>query len=162
MMKRCHRLVALAIMAAALVASGAARAEDRTPEAQIVSLLTSTFDRPYSKLQVDPVVVAADHAIAGWSQGGMGGRALLRRKGHAWQLVLCSGDQLKSADNLIKMGLPADVAKSLAAKLGEAESKVAAARLALFAKFDGIVMMDQHGNHPPAQARQHPTHPKGH
>ena len=43
---------------------------------------------------VDPVVVEGDHAIAGWVQGDMGGRAHLRRKGHDWQLVLCSGDPL--------------------------------------------------------------------
>lgn len=145
-----------------VISSGLALAEDQLPEAQITALMAGMFDRPDSKLKVDPIVVVSNHAIAGWSQGDMGGRALLRRNDHGWQLVLCSGDQLRSADNLTKMGLPPDVAKSLAAKLSEQEGKVAADRLALFAKFDGIVMMDQQGNHPPGHAAPHAPAHTGH
>jgi hypothetical protein len=129
-------------------------------EDAIQHLLRSTFDKPDARLVVEPIVVVGDHAIAGWSQGDLGGRALLRRKGHDWQLVLCSGDQLKSADNLVQMGLPKDVASPLAAGLSDAEKKLPPERLALFAKFDGIVMMDQHGNHPPTPG--HHPHGAGH
>jgi hypothetical protein len=118
-------------------------------------LLHTTFDKPESRLVVDPIAVAGEHSVAGWTQGDMGGRALLRRKGHEWQLVLCSGDQLKSAETLAKVGLSADAAKTLSAQLAEAESKLSPARLALFSKFDGIVMMDAAGHHPPSHAPHH-------
>ena len=36
-----------------------------------------TFDRPDAKLTVAPVVVAGGHAVAGWTQGDMGGPQLL-------------------------------------------------------------------------------------
>jgi hypothetical protein len=96
----------------------------------------------------------------------MGGRALLRRNGHVWQLVLCSGDHIKSAEALEKIGLPVPNARALAARLAEAEKAVPKARLALFAKFDGIVMMDAAGQHPPGhgEAAHEPPHawPPGH
>ena len=57
-------------------------------EDSIRHLLHSTFDKPDSRLVVDPVVVAGAHAIAGSSQGDMGGRALLRSRGGAWSLIL--------------------------------------------------------------------------
>jgi hypothetical protein len=57
----------------------------------------ATFDKPEAPLIVEPIVVQGDLAVAGWAQGEMGGRALLRRKGTAWQLALCSGDALKQA-----------------------------------------------------------------
>ena len=45
----------------------------------IVALLRHSFDRPDAPLAVEPVVVNGDDAVAGWSQGGTGSRALLRR-----------------------------------------------------------------------------------
>jgi len=112
-------------------------------------LLHSTFDKPDTKLVIEPVVVDADHAIAGWTQGDMGGRALLRRKGHYWQIVLCSGDQLKSTETLTLVGLPPAAAKTLAGKLVKAETATDPKRLALFSRFDGIVMIGADGHHPP-------------
>ena len=47
-----------------------ARAED-DPAANIRSVMSGQFDRPDSRLNVGPVVVVADHAIAGWTQGDM-------------------------------------------------------------------------------------------
>jgi len=112
-------------------------------------LLHSTFDKPDTKLVIEPVVVDADHAIAGWTQGDMGGRALLRRKGHYWQIVLCSGDQLKSTETLTLVGLPPAAAKALAGKFMKAETATDPKRLALFSRFDGIVMIGADGHHPP-------------
>ena len=76
-------------------------------EAAISNLLHATFDRPEVPLTIAPIVVAGDHAIAGWIQADMGGRALLRRKGEAWTLILCAGDGIKSQDTLAKAGIPA-------------------------------------------------------
>jgi hypothetical protein len=82
-------------------------------EAAISKLLHASFDRPDSRLTIAPVVVARGHAIAGWAQGEMGGRALLRKKGETWELVLCAGDGIKSRDALAKVGVPVQDAAAL-------------------------------------------------
>ena len=143
------------VLAFVTVASAGAGAQDHTAEAAIKALMAAQFDRPEQRLLVNPVVIEGDHAIAGWVQGDMGGRALLRRKGHDWQLVLCSGDQIKAADALVQIGLPKPVATLLAKRLADAESRLPQTTLAMFSKFDGIVMMDAAGHHPPAH---HPHH----
>ncbi len=121
-------------------------------------LLHATFDKPEARLVVDPVVVVGDHAIAGWSQGDMGGRALLRKKGAAWDIVLCAGDDLKKADLLVKVGMPDARAKALSADLAKAEAMLPPARLPLFSKFEGLVMVDRDGGHhgPGLPAAHHP------
>jgi hypothetical protein len=43
----------------------------------------------------------------------MGGRALLRRKGQDWELILCAGDGIKSRDALAKVGIPLQDAAAL-------------------------------------------------
>jgi len=146
------------LMGVLLGAATTGRADDAAEVAAIKTLMAGMFDQPQSRLDVGPVVVVGDHAIAGWSQGDMGGRALLRRKEQVWQLILCSGDPLKSAEALAKMSVPAAIASRLAAQLAEAEAKVSPERLAMFARFDGIVMMDSSGHHPPMEhgAGQHP------
>jgi hypothetical protein len=118
-------------------------------------LLHSTFDKPEAKLVVEPVVVAANYAIAGWTQSDMGGRALLQNKDGRWTLILCAGDGIKSADALRHAGIARDSATALAQALAKAEQAVPHDRLAMFAKFEGLVRMDDAGNHPPVQ---HPKH----
>ena len=113
------------------------------------AVMKETWEKPEAPLRVEPIVVVGDHAIAGWVQGDMGGRALLRRKAGAWMVVLCSGDALKSADELKKAAVPADQAATLAKSLADAESRLDPALLVQFAKFEGLVMMDQSGHHPP-------------
>jgi hypothetical protein len=131
----------------------------------IRAAMMKTWDKPDARLVVDPVVVSGDHAIAGWSQGDMGGRALLRKKGHAWDVVLCAGDDLKKTDVLTKVGLPAAAAKALSASLATAEAKVPPDRLALFSKFEGLVMVSGEGHHGHGQPAGHQPHghqPHGH
>jgi len=128
-------------------------------EDAIKHLLHSSFDKPESRLIVDPVVVAGSHAIAGWSQGDMGGRALLRSKGGGWSLILCSGDGIKSREALRHAGLPAADAAELAHRWEEAERTVAPERLMLFAKFEGTLMMDASGGQPQHPPTQHAPHP---
>lgn len=118
-------------------------------------LLHSTFDKPESRLVVDPIAVADGYAMAGWTQGDTGGRALLQNKGGRWTLILCAGDGIRSADALRLAGLSPDAARNLSQALGNAERGVAAERLAMFAKFEGLVKMDESGNHPPVS---HPRH----
>ncbi|MBX3521516.1 MAG: copper uptake system-associated protein [Xanthobacteraceae bacterium] len=112
-------------------------------EQEIVKAMKATFDRPDAPLIVDPVVVQGDAAIAGWSQQQTGGRAFLRKRKDRWLIVLCSGDQLKAADTLVTAGLSKVQAKELEVRLAVAEKSLPAERLALFAKFDGLVNVEE-------------------
>jgi hypothetical protein len=103
-----------------------------TDESAISKLLHTTFDRPEAPLTIAPVVVSGNHAIAGWIQGDMGGRALLRRKGQSWELILRAGDGIKSQDALSRAFL--------------ATRRYV---FVVFSRFEGMLMMDGSGNHPP-------------
>jgi hypothetical protein len=146
------KFLARAALAVILVAFAGglhrALADDEANRGAIVHLMKATFDKPESPLTVAPVSVEADYAVAGWAQGGMGGRALLRRKEGEWKLVLCSGSSLRSADALRHIGLPDAVADTLAGEVVAAEAGVDQKQVALFDRFDGTVVMDEEGNHP--------------
>jgi hypothetical protein len=111
-------------------------------------LLHGTFNKPDAQLVVEPIVVASDYAIAAWTQDDMGGRALLRRKGGEWAILLCSGDALKLADTLLKAGVPQSAAVALENDLAKAEAGLDPNRIAQFSRFEGLVMMDEAGSHP--------------
>ena len=108
----------------------------------IVGLLKGAFETKDSPLSVEPIVVAGDYAIAGWAQAGNGGRALLKKTAHGWAVHLCSGDGLKDAANLVKIGVPDADAATLADALATAEAKLDPALLAQFSRFDGTMMVD--------------------
>lgn len=110
--------------------------------AAILGLLKGTFETPDSPLRVEPIVVVGTYAIAGWSLSGMGGRALLRKTASGWAVHLCSGDGLKDAAKLVKIGIPAADAEELAADLAKAENGLDPALLAQFSSFDGTMMID--------------------
>jgi hypothetical protein len=155
-----RKVLCFCLAAALCIVVTAATLAFASDQDAIRHVLMSTFDKPDARLVVDPVVVSGDHAIAGWSQGDMGGRALMRMKGHAWEIVLCAGDDLKKTDVLTKVGLQAATAKALAASLAQAEAKLAPERLELFSKFEGMVMVSGNGHHGPTQPAGH--HPHGH
>jgi copper(I)-binding protein len=140
------------IIAAVFYIGGATATPDEV--GRIKHLLHATFDKPQSQLVVDPVVVSGDHAIAGWSQADMGGRALLRLRHGTWSLILCSGDGIKSPEALRHAGVPARDAAELVVALAAVEAKLPRERLALFAKFEGTLMMNADGSHPPVQHAQ--------
>ncbi len=144
-------------------AHGAGSAHEPAPTGDaavdITVKLKTMFETEGHPLAVEPVVVTGDWAIAGWTQDGRGGRALLKRKGEGWSIHLCSGDSLKQADVLTKIGIPAPDAEHLAHHLAEAEKRLPAETLALFASFEGTVMVEGaegeaghqhgHGDHKP-------------
>jgi hypothetical protein len=125
-----------------------ALADDAADRDAVAGLMKATFDKPESPLAVDPISVEGDYAVAGWTQGEIGGRALLRRKHGNWALVLCSGESLKTAAALYQAGLPKEVADHLAVEIAAAETD--SKRIAMFDSFEGTVMMDGEGNHPDA------------
>ncbi|MGE3159986.1 MAG: hypothetical protein AB7K78_25125, partial [Xanthobacteraceae bacterium] len=58
------------------------------------------------------------------------------------------GDALKSEEALTKAAVPANIAALLAKSLAVAERGLDPQVLAQFSRFEGLVMMDQAGNHP--------------
>lgn len=148
------------IVSALLLATLAFPANGSEADANAIRhVMIATCDKPESRLVVDPVVIAGEHAIAGWSQGETGGRALLRRKGAAWDVILCAGDDLKRVDVLHKVGVAPAAAEALARDWAAAEMSVAPARLSLFSKFEGLVMVSPGGGE---HGRHNPPPPQGH
>ena len=130
---------------------GLSGAPARSEEADHVRhAMLDMFDKPEARLLVEPVVVRGEHAIAGWTQAEMGGRALLRRHHDTWQITLCAGDALREASTLIEAGIGPDEAKALAAGLAEAERRIDPARLRQLARFEGILTIDPAAGHPPS------------
>ena len=109
------------------------------------------FDRPEERLTVEPVTIEGNIAVAGWAQGEMGGRALMRRHGDEWRIILCSGDALKEAGALQQFGLTAEQAETMTASVIAAEAELDPALVDKFSRFDGVVMMEADGSHPPVE-----------
>jgi hypothetical protein len=106
---------------------------------EIRALIGATWDKPDSKVETDPIVVSGRHAVASWTQGVRGGRALLKRDDKGWAVVLCSGDPLTRTAWLVEAGVPEDNALQIAEKLTAAEAQIPTARRAQFSLFDGAV-----------------------
>jgi hypothetical protein len=124
-----------------------AYAHNHEDKDQIIHLMKSIFDKPDNPLAVAPVVVRGDDAIAGWSQGGRGGRALLWRKDGAWQIRLCSGASLKDPKMLEGAGFTPENAKAMTEELLAEEAKLGPSIVAQFDLFEGTVDMSGHGAH---------------
>jgi hypothetical protein len=135
------------ILAAIAISISAAALAKPAETMDIAALLHGMFDKPGVRLKVSPVVVAGDYAIADWSQGEMGGRALLRRK-QQWSLILCAGDGIKSRDALVKAGVPGDDAAHLEQQLNAAEAGLGSDQIAIFSKFEELVIMDGSAEQP--------------
>lgn len=152
------RLWIVGIVVGALAACGGSPAPPAHADADehaVAARMHATWDRPGVPLDMEPVVVQEDYAIAGWTQGAMGGRALLRRGNGGWVTVLCAGDGIRDAAGLAAVGMPPVQAAALATKLADAEKGMAAEKLALMASFHGIVRMEAADEHASRQ-KEHP------
>jgi hypothetical protein len=136
----------VALAGAIHVSSQATAAQDDADA--IRALIGATWDRPDSKVETDPVVVSGQHAVASWTQGDRGGRALLKRDGAQWKVVLCSGDPLTRAGSLVEAGVPKPDADVIAQRLTDDEARASADRRAKFSLFEGTVMGDAPAHHP--------------
>jgi hypothetical protein len=108
------------------------------------------FDRPDARLVVGPVTVHGNYAVAGWTQTGKGGRALLQKDKAQWVISVCAGDGLTRSDVLQTTGMDKKTADHLAQSVLAAESKLDKKQRALFASFEGMVKVDSattHGHH---------------
>lgn len=107
----------------------------------ILEQMHSRWDTPGTLLDAGPVAIEGDYAVADWTQGERGGRALLRLEHGTWTTILCAGDLLRTSDGLQEAGIPAPQARTLAAKLESAERNELPQRLAKMTAFGGIVRM---------------------
>ncbi|QDG76696.1 copper uptake system-associated protein [Labrenzia sp. PHM005] len=116
---------------------------------EITHVLKAEFDTPETPLTVEPVVISGAWAIAGWSQDGRGGRALMKKDKDGWYVHMCGGEPFKHAKTLSQIGLPHDAAMSLASDLADAENKLAPAVVAMFDGFGEAIEIGRtgHGGH---------------
>lgn len=143
-------LAALLLLALAIALSVQAPAHEAHDRAAIAQVMRAEWEKPESPLAVEPIVISGHHAVAGWAQGDLGGRALLQKAHGKWRVVLCTGDELRTEAFMRGSGVPASAAAALARSLMHAELSVPMERRKMFASFQGIVRMDEHSNHPPA------------
>lgn len=109
-----------------------------TPEHQIKAVIGQQYDQAELKVDTWPVVVAGKHAIAGWTQGERGGRALLQKQGEQWQVMLCGGAGLRQRAGLLDAGVGRATADKLLARLAKAEQAIPAERRQRFDSFDAM------------------------
>lgn len=128
-------------------------------EHQIATVLKKQFEKPDAPLRVEPIVVEGDYAVAGWSQGGRGGRAFLQKDKAQWFISICGGSGLTKADVLQSIGMKNDASVRLAHALQIAENKLGADKRKLFDGFEGMLKIDpaqDHAGH--AAHAQHGMH----
>jgi hypothetical protein len=125
-----------------LLAPATATLADTPDQTAIQTVMHGMFDKPDSELVISPVTVESGFAVAGWTQGDMGGRAFLKKDGAKWTLILCTGDGIRSVEGLVASGVPSETARALAAAIAEQEKAVEPERLKKLASFQGTVRMD--------------------
>lgn len=118
-----------------LVFSGALSAESLTDEAQIQAVIGKTYDKPNNKVNTTPISIADDFAVADWTQGKRGGRALMKRIDGNWEILACGNDGLKDTKSLVKAGMSEKTASTIVRKLADLEKLEDPKRLAKFNLF---------------------------
>lgn len=109
-------------------------ASDREHQ-NVTSFLKKIFDQPQNPLSVDAVAVSGNYSLASWTQRTKGGRALLKKTGDKWEIVMCGGKDLKQASALKKAGIPARDVDSLLKQLTDEEGKAPQHRRLSFDSF---------------------------
>ena len=136
-----HFLAMVASLALFLLQAATAVAQDQNAS-QVRSAIKAIWDKPGAAVDIDPVVVVANHAIAGWTQEDRGGRALLRKEHGKWTVIVCGGDGLAKAAALRQTGMSATDAGALEKAVAKAETGIPEARRKKFALFEGMVRVD--------------------
>ncbi len=116
------------------------------PLVDIEALLKAQFDTPENPLTVAPITVQDGVAIAGWAQGGTGGRAFLRQDHMGWFVELCAGQGLLMPAMLTGLGLTEADAATLLAAVNAAEATLGADTIAVFDSFDGELFIGREGH----------------
>jgi hypothetical protein len=135
------------------LSTGVWAATVQTDAEQIREVLMKTWDKPEARLQVNPVSISGDYALASWQQGERGGRAVLARRGHHWTVTVCGGEGIMDPKLLSKTGMELANAQKLVRDLRAQEATLDQAARKRFASFSGWVPIDSQGAHP-----AHPAH----
>ena len=130
-----YMILLVASIVAYACGSSSALADDKSANQQIQTLISTIYDKPNIKIETTPIVVVNEYAIADWTQGERGGRALLQRINGKWAIMACGADGFKDAKKLADAGIPLPQANSLVAKLTTAEKSIDPHRLHLFSLF---------------------------
>jgi hypothetical protein len=128
-------------MAAGLLLAACQPSQEEDQQA-IRAQMHRLYDRANQTLEAGPLAISGDTAVADWTQGNMGGRALFRRERTQWRIILCAGEVLQTEKGLASVGVSAPDATRIAASLAESESTVSPHRLHLIASFEGVMRMD--------------------
>jgi hypothetical protein len=148
-------IIACALGLAQLVGATPALAHGDN-EHQITMVLKTQFEKPEAPLRVEPINIEGDYAVAGWSQGGRGGRAFLQKDKNQWFISICGGSGLTQADVLQGIGMSSAAAARLSRAVVASEGRLGADKRKLFDGFEGMMKIDPaegHGSH--AQHGQH-------
>ncbi|HVY86451.1 MAG TPA: copper uptake system-associated protein [Caulobacterales bacterium] len=130
------------LFATALCLGACEPASPSADERAIAAVMHGAYDRAGAPLDAGPIAVGGAYAVADWTQGDAGGRALFRKQDGAWRLILCGGDALKTADGLIQAGVDHVQANALARELAQQEASVSPERLHKMSAFAGVMRMD--------------------
>ncbi|ONF95089.1 copper uptake system-associated protein [Sphingomonas jeddahensis] len=120
-----------------LVLAGCAIENPVVDQGRVEEATQQHFGSEFVPIDVGPIIVSGDHAIADWTQGDYGGRALYERGEYGWMLLLCSGDSIRRAENLKRAGVPDFNAGWIAEQLAKAEATLPPERLARMKRFVG-------------------------
>lgn len=138
------------MVALLMTSSVIVHADDGSAQHQIREVISTAYDKPDHKVETSPIAVADDYAVADWTQGNRGGRALLRRIDGKWTISACGADELKKVSTLTDAGIPAKTATSIVDQLTTAEQAVSPERLkrfSLFGTMNDPVMAEHHQHH---------------
>jgi hypothetical protein len=111
-------------------------ASDTTSAREIRNVISESFDKPGQKVSTDPVSVVSDFAIADWTQGESGGRALLRQSNGKWEVSACGGDGFKDVPTLMSAGVPKRTAERLVQELERSEKLLSPDQVKRFGLFN--------------------------
>lgn len=104
-------------------------------EDDVASAISKIYDKPNQKVMTSPVAVVDKFAIADWTQGNRGGRALMKNINGQWAIAACGADGLKDLKNLKDAGIPPKTAEALLSQLTQLEKSVDPQRLKMFSLF---------------------------
>ena len=122
---------------------GAHSQSDEVSQEKIKELISKTFDQPKNPVKTNPIVIEGKVAIADWTQGQKGGRALLKRKHHDWEIIACGGAGLLEPSAISGMGISQKIAQNITSKIKDAEAKLSPQQVKQFDSFEGVLSTSQ-------------------
>jgi len=108
--------------------------------------MKSMFDKADAPLSVDALTASSEYSLASWTQQSKGGRALLKKAGTTWEIVVCGGKDLLQKTALEKVGLSHQQAHKLVADLKKIENQLPVSKRQQFDSFQ-LGEQNHHGSH---------------